>query len=215
MATRSTSSTPHPQTPPSPILSNDDSLESNTSYADATMLHKITKTLDFSSPLKTNNNTSTPNPLPTSSSNNTNTYTQQTFNLRSLPSKYRFQKELYNLLNSHEILRNQILFLKANLNQTALLKTTSNVTQSQLETKLKSATGENSIRVILLNPRNLPNKKPQTTRNPTFSMVIKGVHKDITKEDLEESFKEINFPTIEFWRITSRATNQPTTLIRP
>ncbi|CAG9815982.1 unnamed protein product [Phaedon cochleariae] len=212
MATRSTSSTPHPQTPPSPNLSNDDSIESDISYSDRTMLQKITKTLNFSSALKANNNTSNPNPPPTSSSNNTNTNTQQTFNLRSLPT--RSQKQLHNPMNTHEILRNQILFLKANLNQTALLKINSNITQSQLETKLKNATGENSIRVILLNPRILPNKKPPTTRNPTFSMVIKGVPKDITMEDLEESFKEISFPTIEFWRITSRATNQPTTLIR-
>ncbi|CAG9818982.1 unnamed protein product [Phaedon cochleariae] len=215
MTTRSTSSTtPHPQTPPSPNLSNDDSIESNISYSDTTMLQKITKTLDFSSALKANNNTSTPNPPPTSSSNNTNTNTQQTFNLRSLPTKYRSQKELYNLINTHEILRNQILFSKANLNQTALLETNSNITQSQLETKLKNATRENSIRVILLNPRILPNKKPTTTRNPTFSMVIKGVPKDITMEDLGESFKGISFSTIKFWRITSRATNQPTTLIR-
>ncbi|CAG9822216.1 unnamed protein product [Phaedon cochleariae] len=218
MTTRSTSSTPQPQTPPSPSSNNDDSLGSNNTYADATMLQNITKTLDFSSALEANNNTSTPNPLPTPSSNNTNTTTQQPHptNLQHkiLPIKFRSQKELYNLPNTHEILRDQILFLKANLDQTALLKTTSNLTQSQLGMKLKNATGENSNRLILRNPKNLPNKKPLNTRNPTFSMVIKGVPKDITMEDLEESFKEIRFPTIKFWRITSRATNLPTTLIR-
>ncbi|CAG9822188.1 unnamed protein product [Phaedon cochleariae] len=49
--------------------------ESNNSFADATMLHNINESLDFSTALKANNITSTPNPLPTPSSKNTNNTT--------------------------------------------------------------------------------------------------------------------------------------------
>ncbi|CAG9818139.1 unnamed protein product [Phaedon cochleariae] len=75
MTTRSTSSTPQPQTPSSLSPIKDDSLESNNSFADATMLHNINKSLDFSTALKANNITSTPNPLSTPSSKNTNNTT--------------------------------------------------------------------------------------------------------------------------------------------
>ncbi|CAG9822784.1 unnamed protein product [Phaedon cochleariae] len=219
--------------PTSPDISND----STSSFEqDTSMLQNINEFLNFSSAVE-ENKTSTPSLSPSSSKtsiiptrsntkprpnqssrnhsiqHNENIPPTKTFNPRSLPIIQRSQKKLHNLLNTNELLRNRITFLKANLNQTALLKTTSQITQKDFENKLKNSTGDKKIRVILLSQR-IPTDNTPEERDPNFSMVIKGVPNDITLDDLEEAIESLNFPIIKCWRITFRATNQPTTLIR-
>ncbi|XP_071449447.1 uncharacterized protein [Hetaerina americana] len=57
-------------------------------------------------------------------------------------------------------------------------------------------------------PSSLPPKKP------SFSFVVKGVDLQMQPEDIKEALVDAGVPVVNLWRITSRATNTETTLIR-
>ncbi|XP_017782050.1 PREDICTED: nucleic-acid-binding protein from mobile element jockey-like [Nicrophorus vespilloides] len=51
-------------------------------------------------------------------------------------------------------------------------------------------------------------------RQSSYSCVLKGVHKTITMEEVEDALMDHQLRPSKLWRITSRKTGEPTTLVR-
>jgi hypothetical protein len=127
------------------------------------------------------------------------------YTVRNIPPQFSTQKSFYTVLCTHLGLRN--FQLTVNFNKTALLITQLPITETVIQ-KLKISTNSKDISVT---PINLKTKKPSTIKQPTFSLVIKKVGHDITPDDV---IAATSLKIIKAWRITSKKTDRPTTLIR-
>ncbi|KAJ3631875.1 hypothetical protein MTP99_012980 [Tenebrio molitor] len=102
-----------------------------------------------------------------------------------------------------------ITTLIVNANKTALLivpTALSDNFQKSLQTTINSP----HITISPINRKN-PTHQPNP-KKPTFSVVIRNVPQDITPEDITTHCPSLSI--VKAWRITSRKTNRPTTLIR-
>ncbi|CAH1384286.1 unnamed protein product [Tenebrio molitor] len=130
------------------------------------------------------------------------------YTIRNIPTHYAAQKTFYNFIITTMRIRN-ITTLIVNNNKTALLivpTALSDNFQKSLQTAI-NCTHTTISPINRKNPTHQPNPK-----KPTFSVVIRNVPQDITPEDITTQCSSLTI--VKAWRITSRKTNRPTTLIR-
>ena len=141
---------------------------------------------------------------PSTSSNTPRPRQDYRYVLRSIPKTITSQKVLFNTLKP---LRLDLVSLKMNHNATALIETAKPL-PADTQKSLQHLLGDPATTITALGQP----KPPTTRRPPSYSCVIRHVDFDITDDDI---ITAIALPTVsKVWRITSKQTNRPTTLIR-
>jgi hypothetical protein len=130
------------------------------------------------------------------------------YTIRNIPTHYAAQKTFYNFLITTMGIRN-ITTLIVNNNKTALLIVPTALSDN-FQKSLQTAINCTHITISPINRKN-PTHQPNP-KKPTFSVVIRNVPQDITPEDITTQCSSLTI--VKAWRITSRKTNRPTTLIR-
>lgn len=132
--------------------------------------------------------------------------------ISKIPANYYSRKTFSRLLcrtTSHPI--KDLIMIG---NNQAIVKCFNMEVLSDIKKHLPDLIGE-PLTFNLSPSRHMGNQNNQlTSRPPTFSLVIKGVEKDISIEEIMECMTHHGYSITKAWRITSKATSLPTTLIR-